>query len=333
MDNGLEKLNVARKYGQVNVAIWNDPDFRALPPAAQHLYLLLWTSPHLSFCGVHEWRPGRLTKLSNGFAEEHTRLVAASLQARHFLVIDEETEEVLIRSWARFDELLKQPRLAVSYSSAYAATYSPTLRQVLARETTKMQKLWPELPCWKDSRVSVILEHPAVSAKDLPTPEDPFGDGFGGAFGPGFALGLAQTSINVWPPGYPPPTPAPTPTPNKLVGPDKSGTRAKKATSLPSDWAPSQKHQELAAELGVDLTSELAKFRDHAIANGKTFKDWDAGFRTWLRNAVTFGGGRVTRLPTQPDNGWGRREMPVPPPEIADDPERYARWLAERSGR
>lgn len=220
MDDELGEL-MARRYGQVNVEIWNDPDFRALPPAAQHLYLLLWTSPHLTFCGLHEWRPGRLTKLSHGFTEDHTKAVSAALQARHFLVVDEDTEEVLIRSWARFDELLKQPRLAVSYAAAYAATYSPMLRQVLVHETEKMRKLWPDLACWKDSRVTSILDHPSISAKDLPTPEDPFGDGFGD----GFALGLPQTQGGVWPPVYPPPTPAPTPTPSKQspAGRDERG--------------------------------------------------------------------------------------------------------------
>src|SRR5690348_13230577 len=90
---------MSRKFGSVNVEIWNDPAFRALPPAAQHLYLLLWTAPNLSFCGVHDWRPGRLTHLSTGFTEDHTRIVANCLTAHHFLVIDEATEEVLVRSW------------------------------------------------------------------------------------------------------------------------------------------------------------------------------------------------------------------------------------------
>lgn len=210
-----------RKFGSVNVEIWSDPEFRDLPPAAQHLYLLLWTAPELTFCGTHDWRPGRLTSLSRGFTEQHTRTVAECLVARHFLVIDEDTEEVLVRSWARFDQLLKQPRLAVSFSAAYAAVYSPTLRKVLAHETVKMQKLWPDLPCWNDERVSVILTHPSVSAKDLPAPSDPFGDGFGDGFG----LGLPQTQGGVWPPVYPPPTPAPTPTPSKQspTGRDERG--------------------------------------------------------------------------------------------------------------
>lgn len=205
---------MARKFGSVNVEMWNDPEFRALPPAAQHLYLMLWTAPDLSFCGVHDWRPGRLTKLSRGFTEEHTRVVADCLVAHHFLVIDKETEEVLVRSWVRFDELLKQPRLAVSYAHAYAATYSETLRAVMVHELKKMREMWPTLTCWSDDRVASLLTHPAVSAKDLPTVADPFGDGFGD----GLALGLPQSQGKVWASVSAPPTPAPTPTPTTNTG-------------------------------------------------------------------------------------------------------------------
>lgn len=198
---------MAKDHARVNVTIWSDPDFRALPPAAQHLYLLLWTSPDLSYCGVHDWRPAKLTGLSQGFTKEHIATIGACLAARHFLVIDEETEEVLVRSWARFDGLMKQPRMAVSYASAYATVGSQVLRQVIAHETAKMKKAHPEFTCWKDKRVAEILEHPAVSAKDLPVPSDPFGDGFGD----GFALGLPQTQPKVYPSVWGSPTPAPAP--------------------------------------------------------------------------------------------------------------------------
>jgi hypothetical protein len=39
----------------------------------------------------------------------------------------------------------------------------------------------------------------------------------------------------------------------------------------------------------VDLTSEAAKFRDHAHANGRELADWNAGFSCWLRNVTRFG--------------------------------------------
>lgn len=60
--------------------------------------------------------------------------------------------------------------------------------------------------------------------------------------------------------------------------------KPKRATQLPASWAPNDDHRAQAAKLAVSLTLAEAKFRDHAAANGRTLKDWDAGFRNWLRN-------------------------------------------------
>lgn len=44
----------------------------------------------------------------------------------------------------------------------------------------------------------------------------------------------------------------------------------------------------MAGELGLSLQDELAAFCDHHAAKGTTFKDWQAGFRTWLRNSAKY---------------------------------------------
>ena len=65
-------------------------------------------------------------------------------------------------------------------------------------------------------------------------------------------------------------------------------TKTKRATQMPDDWIPNERHKELSIELGVDLQREEEHFRDYCLAHQKTYKDWDAGFRTWLRNAKGF---------------------------------------------
>jgi hypothetical protein len=61
--------------------------------------------------------------------------------------------------------------------------------------------------------------------------------------------------------------------------------RKKRARQLPDDFAPNEQHQRLAAELGLNLDFEFAKFRDYWIAEGKPKVDWDATLRNWLRNS------------------------------------------------
>lgn len=65
--------------------------------------------------------------------------------------------------------------------------------------------------------------------------------------------------------------------------------RGKKATQMPKGFAPSEKHQLLAGELGADLNSEFLAFTDFHVSKGSVFKNWDAALNTWLRNARKFG--------------------------------------------
>jgi len=71
----------------------------------------------------------------------------------------------------------------------------------------------------------------------------------------------------------------------------------KRRSILPEGWAPNDSHHAIAAEQGVDLQSEATKFRDHAEATGRLMADWDAAFRTWLRNARRFGGSVTGHAP------------------------------------
>lgn len=64
--------------------------------------------------------------------------------------------------------------------------------------------------------------------------------------------------------------------------------KQKRASAIPADFEPNETCVDLAAELGVPLGQELPKFRDHHSAKGTTMKDWQAAFRTWLRNAKQF---------------------------------------------
>ena len=66
----------------------------------------------------------------------------------------------------------------------------------------------------------------------------------------------------------------------------------KRATQRPSDWKPNQKHIAMAAQLELNLDNELEQFTDYHDAKGSAFKDWDASFRSWLRNAAKWGKSR-----------------------------------------
>lgn len=61
---------------------------------------------------------------------------------------------------------------------------------------------------------------------------------------------------------------------------NRSALRGRRA---PSGFTPDQSHRAIAAERGIDLDAELARFVDHEFATAKS--DWPATFRNWLRRA------------------------------------------------
>ena len=64
----------------------------------------------------------------------------------------------------------------------------------------------------------------------------------------------------------------------------------KRATQQPDNFQPTEAHRTFAAAHGLDLDWQFQKFTTHHKAKGTTFKDWDAGLWTWLRNAVEYAG-------------------------------------------
>ena len=70
--------------------------------------------------------------------------------------------------------------------------------------------------------------------------------------------------------------------------PVKKKRRSK--TSLPETWRPGARHERRAREVGADLRIEATKFANWAIANGKTYADWDRAFDNWLLNCRKYDG-------------------------------------------
>ncbi len=75
-----------------------------------------------------------------------------------------------------------------------------------------------------------------------------------------------------------------------IVGADAPKAKpASRATTLPLDFRPDSTAEQIARDFGLDILAEETAFSDYHSAKGTTFKDWQAGFRNWLRNANKFG--------------------------------------------
>lgn len=68
--------------------------------------------------------------------------------------------------------------------------------------------------------------------------------------------------------------------------------KTKRKSCIPDGWQPRPLERSKAVASGLDCDAEAEHFRDHHKAKGEPMADWDAAFRTWLKNAVRFSGGR-----------------------------------------
>lgn len=62
----------------------------------------------------------------------------------------------------------------------------------------------------------------------------------------------------------------------------------KRGTQIAADWQPRPDERTRAKSAGLDVDHEVEAFRDHHRARGNAYRDWDAAFRTWIRNGVKF---------------------------------------------
>lgn len=64
--------------------------------------------------------------------------------------------------------------------------------------------------------------------------------------------------------------------------------KRKRGTQIPDGWSPRLEERARARDAGLDCDAEVEAFRDHHKSRGNAFLDWDAAFRTWIRNGLKF---------------------------------------------
>lgn len=113
------------------------------------------TSATLTYAGVADWRPKRLATLASGRTPADVEAAASELIEGLYIVTDEDTEEVLIRSFMKHDGLLQKPNVAKAMVKAYDQVYSLTLKGVIVHELNKLHERFPE---WKAFEVEAVLD-------------------------------------------------------------------------------------------------------------------------------------------------------------------------------
>jgi hypothetical protein len=160
----------SERHTRIFESLWTDDDFTSLSWQAQWLWQLAMTAPGRTLCGAFDWRPKRLAARAVGMTADMIEAVAPELEAAHFLVIDRDTEEALVRSVVRRDGAMRSPNMAVAVVRAMAEVASPRLRAVLTHELQRMHREEPDLQAWGKPEVWAALNRPALDVRTETAP-------------------------------------------------------------------------------------------------------------------------------------------------------------------
>jgi hypothetical protein len=123
-----------RKLGIVQTAIWVDEDFRALTADAQRAYILFLSQPKITNCGVIAYLPRKLARLAADDSPTRLERAVDELAAARFVIVDRDTDELLVRTFVRHDKIESQPKLKAAAIDEFREVESLQIRRILREE-------------------------------------------------------------------------------------------------------------------------------------------------------------------------------------------------------
>jgi hypothetical protein len=158
-------------YGKLLSRIWSDEYFVALDARPQQLYCLLISYSTRNLAGVLPLTMKRWSNCTGDATIDNLTQALIVLAANSFVVVDWDTEELLIRTFIRNDEVYRQPNLMKSARKFALQVESEALRWALHDELER-------LPDHKDQNQTEDVAKMLVKGLTR-TPTKGFGEGFG----------------------------------------------------------------------------------------------------------------------------------------------------------
>ena len=131
---------MSRSHARIVTTIWIDQDWRQLNAAAQWLYMTILTQPDLSYAGTLSVNVGKWAKMASGTTPGDVQAWLRSLADARFVVLDEDSDELMVRSFIRNDGVAKQPKILMSACRSARTVVSPDIRAELAFELARIER-------------------------------------------------------------------------------------------------------------------------------------------------------------------------------------------------
>jgi len=340
---------MSRNYATFATSIWRpEDDFGELTMAAQWAYFMLSTQPDISAAGVLSLNVRRWSKRTKDGSREVVIGALQELQAAGKVFYDYDTEELLIRTFVKWDGGYGNQKRRPVIERAAMDLESARLRQVLAEELRRLGD--PTMALLADRLstpygIAYAAEAPAIAPGD-PQQHPPRNGGEGptGAFSQVDSLsdshadGVSRSDGVVVTQGLvvDPQTTTHNPGTQPLAGATSPKERPPRSRGLrlPENFAPSESSLKWASEKAFpfDIAAETEKFCLHwwsETGSSSTKLDWDRAWQKWMLNARDRYGQRVNR-DIQPRQNW---DPTTPRPSTATQRMQQALDVAEQLDR
>jgi hypothetical protein len=161
---------MARDHGRIKTSIWDDQDFLALRIEDQWAYFMLVTNLGLSRCGVITYIPARFEKLASNLTASKLRRAVDGLTDSRFAIVDNRTQELLIRSYVRHDGVLDRLNMGKATGTAFEAVVSRRIKCAIGDELARLMKKRPDLPGWAGLAATSPTAHAMASGMEWSKP-------------------------------------------------------------------------------------------------------------------------------------------------------------------
>lgn len=268
---------MARNYAQIATEIWRDDEFVQLSEVAQQKYLLLITQPDISAAGALPLALSRWASRSKGATKNSVREAIDELEAHGYVVVDDDTDELLVRSFVRWDGGYRNEKRKYAIRDAAGQIMSAALRRVLAAEFERLGLPVDWIPAFPQ------VDSPSDRASDSPSD------------GASRSRRVVVTTATTTEPSTLTPQQA-TPVPSAQPDPPASGRR--RGIRISDDFRVSPEMVAWSRERvpDVDGRHETEKFINHwrsKSGRDATKVNWELTWRNWMLRASERPAGRA----------------------------------------
>lgn len=176
---------MARSYGVLKISVWEpQSDFRTLTLHAQWAYAMLISQPQISNLGVLPHTPEKWRRFARGLTATELQEALDELEQARYTIVDEDTGELLVRTFIKHDAVWKVPKLVTNARKlirevesegirGYLIERHPWLVQEWAKEQIDAHETARDTPSdtRTDRGIDTPSDTPIGEAAQIPLPE------------------------------------------------------------------------------------------------------------------------------------------------------------------